>query len=89
MNMKNSQHAHENAHHSTPTTGNQGLVKDLNKAIVLNMIWRSGPISRADISRASGLNRATVSSLVDELITESYVTEVGVGNLRWGGSPSC
>ena len=87
MNMKNSQHAHENVHHSTPTTGNQGLVKDLNKAIVLNMIWRSGPISRADISRASGLNRATVSSLVDELITESYVTEVGVGESALGRKP--
>jgi glucokinase-like ROK family protein len=87
MNIKSSRHSAENSHHSTPTTGNQGLVKDLNKAIVLNMVWRSGPISRADISRASGLNRTTVSSLVDELIAGGYVTEVGMGESALGRKP--
>ena len=48
-------------------TGNQGFIKDLNKAIVLNTIWNEPDICRADISRLSGLNRATVSSLVEEL----------------------
>jgi len=87
MNIKNLRHSAQSIQHSPPTTGNQGLVKDLNKAIVLNMIWRSAPISRADISRASGLNRTTVSSLVDELITEGYVTEVGVGESALGRKP--
>jgi len=87
MNLKNSRRVDENVQHSTPTTGNQGLVKDLNKAIVLNMIWRSGPISRAAISRATGLNRATVSSLVDELIEDAYISEVGVGESALGRKP--
>lgn len=87
MNIKSPRHSEENIQHSPPTTGNQGLVKDLNKAIVLNMVWRSAPTSRADISRASGLNRTTVSSLVDELITEGYVTEVGVGTSALGRKP--
>ena len=56
-------------------TGNQGFVKDLNKAIVLNTIWNEPDICRADISRLSGLNRATVSSLVEELIADGHVVE--------------
>ncbi len=87
MSTENHRQLDENNRNSSPTTGNQGLVKDLNKAIVLNMIWRSAPTSRADISRASGLNRSTVSSLVDELITEGYVAEVGVGESALGRKP--
>ena len=59
-------------------TGNQGFVKDLNKAIVLNAIWNQPDICRAEISRLSGLNRATVSSLVEELIADGYVVETRV-----------
>jgi len=87
MNIKNLRQSEGNNRHSWPITGNQGLVKDLNKAIVFNMIWRSAPTSRADISRASGLNRTTVSSLVNELIAEGYVIEVGVGESALGRKP--
>ncbi|NLB72640.1 MAG: ROK family transcriptional regulator [Firmicutes bacterium] len=87
MNTENLRQSEGNNQNSSPTTGNQGLVKDLNKAIVFNMIWRSAPTSRADISRASGLNRSTVSSLVDELIAEGYVTELGAGESALGRKP--
>ena len=70
-----------------PTTGNSNLVKGLNKAIVLNIIWRQSLISRADIARISGLNRGTVSSLVDELIYEGYVKEIGPGDSVMGRKP--
>lgn len=68
-------------------TGNQGFVKDLNKAIVLNTIWNEPDICRADISRLSGLNRATVSSLVEELIADGYVVEKGMGESARGRKP--
>ncbi|MEW5867527.1 MAG: ROK family transcriptional regulator [Bacillota bacterium] len=71
----------------SPTTGNQELVRELNKAVVLNIIWGHAPISRADIARVSGLNRGTVSSLVDELIAEGYVKEIGTGNSAMGRKP--
>jgi glucokinase-like ROK family protein len=68
-------------------TGNQGFVKDLNKAIVLNTIWNQPDVCRADISRLSGLNRATVSSLVEELIADGYVVEKGMGESARGRKP--
>ncbi|MGE5571481.1 MAG: ROK family protein [Bacteroidota bacterium] len=70
-----------------PTTGNQDLVKELNKAVILNIIWRHAPISRAEIARVSGLTRGTVSSLVDELIVDSYVKEIGTGTSAMGRKP--
>lgn len=68
-------------------TGNQGFVKDLNKAIVLNAIWNQPDTCRAEISRLSGLNRATVSSLVEELIADGYVVETGMGESALGRKP--
>ncbi|MEA4882729.1 MAG: ROK family transcriptional regulator [Clostridia bacterium] len=68
-------------------TGNQGFVKGLNKAIVLNAIWNQPDICRAEISRLSGLNRATVSSLVEELIADGYVVENGMGESALGRKP--
>ena len=70
-----------------PTTGNQDLVKELNKAVILNIIWRHAPISRAEIARISGLTRGTVSSLVDELIHDSFVKEIGTGASAMGRKP--
>ncbi|MGE5588167.1 MAG: ROK family transcriptional regulator [Clostridia bacterium] len=71
----------------SPTTGNQDLVKELNKAVILNIIWRHAPISRAEIARISGLTRGTVSSLVDELIHDSFVKEIGTGTSAMGRKP--
>lgn len=70
-----------------PTTGNQDLVKELNKAVILNIIWRHASISRAEIARVSGLTRGTVSSLVDELIRDSFVKEIGTGTSALGRKP--
>ncbi|UOQ44029.1 ROK family transcriptional regulator [Halobacillus salinarum] len=70
-----------------PETGNQKLVKKINKSIVLKMIRNHAPISRAAISQKSGLNRGTVSSLVSELIEEKLISESGMGKSRGGRKP--
>lgn len=46
-------------------TGNIGLVKKINKQIVLKLIREKNNISRAEIAKITGLNKATVSALVD------------------------
>lgn len=53
-----------------------------NRSLVLAHLFHSGPSSRADIARSTGLTRVTVSDLVGELIAESLVAELGV---RVGG----
>ncbi|WP_040226852.1 ROK family transcriptional regulator [Bhargavaea cecembensis] len=68
-------------------TGNQAMVKTINKSIVLDLIIQNGPISRADISKETGLNRATVSTMVAELIEDSFVFEIGEGKSSGGRKP--
>ncbi|MGH9523621.1 MAG: MarR family transcriptional regulator, partial [Terriglobales bacterium] len=47
--------------------------RDINRSVVLNLIRRRQPISRADLARASGLQRSTVSLITDQLIRERWV----------------
>lgn len=56
-------------------TGNQKLIKQINKSIVFNIIRKEAPISRSEISEKTQLNKATVSTMVSELIDESFVSE--------------
>ncbi|GIO88390.1 xylose repressor [Paenibacillus faecis] len=69
-------------------TGDQQLIKKMNKSIVLDTIRQRQPLSRADISAGIGLNKATVSSLVSELIDSRLVTEIGPGESSGGRKPT-
>lgn len=69
-------------------TGDQQLIKKMNKTIVLNTIRQQQPLSRADIASVTGLNKATVSSLVSELIESQLVTEIGPGESSGGRKPT-
>ena len=71
----------------THTTGDLKLVRKLNKSIVFNFIKDHGPVSRAEIAKQTSLNKATVSSLVEELIHENFVREIGTGKSSGGRRP--
>ncbi|MEX2461016.1 MAG: ROK family transcriptional regulator [Paenibacillaceae bacterium] len=68
-------------------TGDLNLIKKINTSIVLDVIVRQYPISRARISKITGLTKATVSSLVNSLITSHMVTESGMGKSSGGRKP--
>jgi predicted NBD/HSP70 family sugar kinase len=55
----------------------QHTMRHHNLALVLQQIASQGPLSRARIASLTGLTRATVSSLVDDLTQASLVTELG------------
>ncbi len=57
--------------------GDLVLIKNTNMSTVLEKIRTEGPISRAHISRLTGLSRSTCSILVDEMISEGLVIEMG------------
>lgn len=59
-------------------TGDQALVRELNLSIVLNVLREHSPLSRASLAAITGLNRATVSSLINELTRAGLVWEVGI-----------
>jgi predicted NBD/HSP70 family sugar kinase len=48
-----------------------------NRSLVLQSLYRSGRVSRADLARETGLTRVTISDLVGELIAEGLVVELG------------
>ena len=47
------------------------------RALLLQALFRDGPASRADLARATGLTRVTVSDLVGEMVAEKLVEELG------------
>ena len=64
------------------------FVRDINRRIVLNLIRTRHPISRADLARLSGLQRSTVSLIVEQLIAEHWVLEGPTGRLPRGRRPT-
>src|SRR6266481_606817 len=60
----------------------------INRGVVLNLIRRRQPISRADLARVSGLQRSTISLIVEELVNEHWVMEGPTGRLPRGRRPT-
>jgi predicted NBD/HSP70 family sugar kinase len=60
----------------------------INRDIVLELIRANPPISRADLSRRSGLQRSTVSQIVEQLIREKWVCEGAVASRPRGRRPT-
>lgn len=59
-------------------------VRATNLAVVLRFVRENAPCSRADIAATTGLNKATVSSLVADLIERRLVRETGLTENRVG-----
>jgi predicted NBD/HSP70 family sugar kinase len=59
-----------------------------NRRVLLQLVFDDGPISRADLARATELGRATVSEIVADLIGEGLVVEVGQGTSTGGKPPT-
>lgn len=63
-------------------------IRDINRQIVLNYIREREPISRAEIARETDLQRSTISAIVEALVTEGLVEEVGEGESTGGRRPT-
>jgi predicted ArsR family transcriptional regulator len=61
--------------------------RKINRQITLNLLRRLQPMSRADLARRSGLQRSTVSAIVDQLIEEGWVTEGAISRVPRGRRP--
>jgi predicted NBD/HSP70 family sugar kinase len=62
-------------------------IRYINRQIVLNYVREKEPISRAEISHETALQRSTVSLIVDELLTQGLVYEIE-GESTGGRPPS-
>lgn len=60
------------------STGDQTLLREINLSSVLRYIHSNAPISRAQLAGLTGLNKSTVSSLIDELVERGLVRQTGL-----------
>jgi predicted NBD/HSP70 family sugar kinase len=61
--------------------------RDINRDIVLEIIRSQQPVARADLARSSGLQPSTISAIVEQLLSEKWVSE-GAMARRPRGRPS-
>ncbi|WP_243788411.1 ROK family transcriptional regulator [Saccharopolyspora gloriosae] len=67
---------------------NLDRVRRGNLATVLDLVHRKGSLSRAEITRATGLSRSTVAALIAELTGMGFVLESGPESTARVGRPS-
>ncbi len=69
-------------------TGNAKLLRQVNKGLVLDVVKEEGPISRSALVSKVGLSNATVYRLIDALVEEKLLIEVGEGRSTGGRRPT-
>lgn len=66
-------------------SANLQLVKQNNLTLLFRLIYAKEPVSRADLAHITGLSPTTVSSLVDELVSDGMVSIVGAAKTTTSG----
>ncbi|MFG2037077.1 ROK family protein [Dactylosporangium sp. NPDC048998] len=61
------------------------VMREVNRSLVLALVKEGGPVSRASIARSTTLAKPTVSAIVDELIADGLVREIGPGSTAVSG----
>lgn len=64
-----------------------GDLRRHNRAVVLELVRKHGPISRAELARAGRLSIPAVMDIVGALVAEGLVTETGIGPSSGGRRP--
>ena len=64
------------------------VARDINRDVILELIRTKQPIARADLSRTSGLQPSTVSSIVEQLLEEKWIVEGAAARRPRGRRPT-
>jgi len=72
----------------TVSGNNNDQVRRHNLSLVLRLAHRTGGLSRAQLTRSTGLNRSTIAALVGELVERRLVVEVEPDSSGQVGRPS-
>lgn len=67
--------------------GSKELIRDINSKLVLETVLSKTPISRAQLSKELGLTKATISTIVQDLIDRNLLLEIGNDNTEFGRKP--
>ncbi|MDR2998655.1 MAG: ROK family protein [Microbacterium sp.] len=61
--------------HATARAGSKALIREINEALVLDVIRRKGVASRAEVTAVTGLSPATVTGITGQLVGAGLLTE--------------
>jgi glucokinase-like ROK family protein len=75
---------HTNFPMEIKNTSDHGFVRELNLSSVLRLIYSEAPLSRAQLATRTGLNKSTISSLVEDLIDRKLIHETGINSVGTG-----
>lgn len=70
-----------------PNTADHAFLREMNLSSVMRMIYREAPLSRSQLATKSGLNKSTISSLVQDLLERKLIHETGM-NSDGAGRPA-
>src|SRR5512138_1010531 len=65
----------------------QASLREMNLSAVLRFIYHEAPLSRSQLAGKTGLNKSTISSLVEDLLDRRLIHETGI-NSNGKGRPS-
>src|ERR1700690_234912 len=68
----------------TFNTADYAFVREVNLSSVLRLIHSEAPLSRAQLAVETGLNKSTVSSLVEDLLDRNLIHETGINSTGTG-----
>ena len=69
-------------------TGNRRLVRELNRNLLLNIARDERQLSHSDLTKLTGLSKATVTSLIKETTDEGFLKITGPGESKLGRKPT-
>jgi len=68
-------------------SGKPQLNRRINSSIVLELIQQHGSLSRADLAKLTGIKPTSISAIVEQLIKQQLLREVGRGKSTGGRHP--
>jgi glucokinase-like ROK family protein len=68
--------------------GQPELLKEINRSRVFGILKNTRIVSRSDLAQQTGLSRATIAIMADQLLRAGLVEEIGLGNSTGGRPPT-
>ncbi len=65
-------------------TADQKLMRRMNNKTVIEVLRKNAPLSRANLSTITGLNRSTISSIITDMINNGWVKETNYQSEKIG-----
>jgi predicted NBD/HSP70 family sugar kinase len=64
------------------------IARDINRDVVLELVRSNQPVTRVHLARVSGLQKSTISAIIEQLIDERWIVEGGTVRQPRGRHPT-